>query len=223
MTKPRSKTLKAIIILAALLMLPLLPQIIGETTYLTSYVANLAFEGNWHEVVPGKFYRSAELDAQTLSERIQKYGIKTIIDLRYGKDKTDAQGQTEKDSAAALGVEYRHLPLLGSNARQKKQIEELIELYDAVPSPILVHCTSGTHRSGLASAVWLLTKEDSSPENATEQLSTRYGYFYAERKIKSLIQGHATIDAILWKYLEARKQSGISFRQWIKQVDEEKL
>ena len=225
--KPLSSYSKYLLAFLFLLFLAFIPQLIGETTYLTSYIANLIFSGNWHEVSPGKLYRSAELNSDELAKKIQQYDIKTVIDLRYGEDSGDITGKTEAQTAKENGAEYRHVPLRGSTAQQKQSLLQLVDSFDNSSSPILLHCTSGTHRSGLAAAVWLLTKEDTGDDKAVEraaqQLSSKYGFIFYERKIKSLLQGHQTIDAVLWHYLEERKKSGISFRDWLKNVDENSL
>ena len=223
-TKTRfDKKTKALLLLAALCLALLLPQLVGETTYLTSYVANLAFHGNWHEVVPGRFYRSAELSTEELVGHIRAQGIKTVIDLRFGEEKP-AQGKTlESEVSSASGAAYYHLPLVGSDAGQKQKISELLALYDKAQTPVLVHCTSGTHRSGVAAAIWLLTRENAGAAAAAEQLSHRYGFFYYERRLKSHLQGHQTIDAVIWKYFAAQKGGEPDFREWLAATDDQAL
>lgn len=212
---------KVLVVLLGLAALLILPQILTETTYFTSYLANLIFRGNLHEVVPGRFYRAGEVDSQKLAELIKEYGIKSVVDLRANEFEVDQYGVREKDAAQANGAKYYHVPFVGSDARQRGQVEELISLYDRVETPVMIHCSSGTHRTGVASAIWLLTRENASIEDALAQLSIRYGYFYYERRLKSLIQGHQTIDALIWRYADAERQSDVSFREWIKNTDDQ--
>ena len=47
-----------------------------------AYDGLLIFSGNFHEVVPGQFYRSAQLSGERLGAEIDRYGIKTVINLR---------------------------------------------------------------------------------------------------------------------------------------------
>lgn len=89
------------------------------------------------------------------------------------------------------------------------------KLDEAVP-PILVHCTSGTHRTGVVAAIWLIHKEGLLPEKAVGQLSSKFGFFYPERALKSLVQGQPTIDSIVWSYLHANEHQRIAFRDWIR-------
>jgi protein tyrosine phosphatase (PTP) superfamily phosphohydrolase (DUF442 family) len=214
------KAFKIIFLLIGIFVLCLLPQIFSETTSFTSYLANLVFRGNFDEVVPGRFYRTGEVDARKLAELIKKYKIKSVIDLRVNKDEVDQFGVHEREAAQANSAAYYHVPFVGSDARQRVQVEELVSLYDRVETPVILHCSSGTHRTGVASVIWLLTKENASIENAVSQLGVRYGYFYYERRLKSLIQGHQTIDALIWEYAKAQKSDGVSFRDWIKKADD---
>lgn len=192
-------------------------QLSGETTALTSSLANLIFHNNFHEVVPGKFYRSAEMDSVELKEVLEKYRIKTVIDLRLGMKKS---GEEERELVNLEGAKFFHVAMQGSRIPPISKIEELLKVYDNAETPILVHCSSGTHRSGVASSIWLLDKENSSAEEAMKQLSSKYGFFRWERDLKSFWQGQLTIDNLIWQYAKARKARKISFREWLASAEE---
>lgn len=208
------RTRVLVLVLCAILFVLYLPQLAGETTYLTSFAATLVNPGNFHVVVPGRFYRSGEMDSHDLREIIRAHGIKTVIDLRIDGDSKPEERETVKEADAV----YYHQPLIGSKANQQEEFRQLIELYDSVQTPVLVHCSTGTHRSGVASAIWLLTKENIDIEQAKNQLAWPYGYIHWERRLKSYFQGHQTIDAVVWEYEKAHKSLDISFRSWIKIV-----
>ncbi|MFN3444028.1 MAG: hypothetical protein ACK4Z3_16590, partial [Rhizobium rosettiformans] len=78
-----------------------------------AYVGLLILSGNFHEVLPGQFYRSAQLSGERLGAEIDRYGIKTVINLRGenpGKDWYD----DEIAATAAHGA--RHVDF-GMSAR----------------------------------------------------------------------------------------------------------
>lgn len=194
-------------------------QLFGETTFYTSTLTNLFYPEHVHEVVPGKVYRSSEMSSSALSQVVQEKGIRTVIDLRWGNE-----AATEEAAAAnASGATYYHRPLMGSRANQRSEIQHLITLFDEAETPVLIHCSSGAHRSGVAAAIWMLTKENSSIREAEQQLSPGYGYLHWERRLKSMIQGHSTIDGIIWEYKKTQKSLDISFRDWISLVRESVL
>lgn len=204
-----------------LVALPFVPQIAGETTYFTSFAANFIFKNNLHEIVPGRFYRSGQMNPKDLTETIQEHQIKTVIDLRLAVDDSDAeQGISEKEVVENAGGHYEHIPFSSARADQKEQIEKLLDAFDQAQTPVLVHCSSGTHRSGIASAIWLLEKEGQPVEVAENQISSRYGFFKFERDIKAFFQGKPTLDAVLSYYAKANTAERISFRDWIKSQDQ---
>ncbi len=204
----------------------LAPQMVGETTAVTSYLANTLFSNNLHEVVPHKFYRSAEMSRDELQQTVKRYGIKTVLDMRLDKDAPDSTGMTEAEAAKLAGSSYLHLPFSSARADQLPQLAKLLETYDAAALPILVHCSSGTHRSGVASALWLLEKEGKSLDDAMQQLTPRYGFFKFERDLKSYFQGAPTLDHIFAQYRADTDRAGtngvpsesgkqLSLKEWI--------
>lgn len=198
-----------------LTVLVVIPQLMTESTHVTSYLANLIFENNLHEVVPSRYYRSGQMTVDDLRTVIRTHGIKTVIDLRLGVEEPDRAGRLESDAAAAAGAAYYHLPLRSTRIPTREQIDELLALYDTVELPVLVHCSSGTHRTGVASALWMLTKEGGTLDESMHQLSVRYGFFRQERQLKSWFSGKPTIDNLIWRYADEAQRTGIDFRAWV--------
>jgi uncharacterized protein (TIGR01244 family) len=175
-------------------------QMVSETTYFTSYAANAIFRYNFHSVTPGRFYRSAQMPRDALAETIREHGIRTVIDLRLNEDAPDESGTTEAETARRAGAVYRHVPFSSSRVNQRASLLALLAAYRETPSPILVHCSSGTHRAGVASAIWLIEQAGWPPERAAEQLSMKYGFFQPERDLKAFLQGRPTLDRVIHEY-----------------------
>ncbi|HMO17204.1 MAG TPA: tyrosine-protein phosphatase [Oligoflexia bacterium] len=189
-------------------------QIVSDQTSFTSALAHMVSSDNFHEVRPGELYRSAKLSNKVLEEKLVLYGIKNVIDLRLGGDREEGES-SEKALVKKNGSRYIWLPLNGSNTRQKKAFKRLIKIAEEINGPVLVHCTSGTHRSGIVTALLLHLRYGISIEEASKQLSPKFGFFYQERRFKSLINDDNTIDKILWDFVEANKKTGISFKEWL--------
>ena len=202
----------------SILLMGLAPQLYGETTYFTTLVANYVFENNLHEVVQGRFYRSAEMGKDDLLRTIRANKIKTVIDLRLSEDAPDDSGRTEKTASEAEGAAYFHVPIASTLIAQYAQIEKLLRVYDTAETPILIHCTSGAHRSGVASAIWLLHKENATFDEANKQLSLKYGFLKLERDLRVLAQGKPSVDGILSEYGKASAENGVSFQTWLQTV-----
>ncbi len=207
---------KKILIIVLILSGIIFTQAYSETTVFTSFAANFLFKNNFHEVVPKRFYRSAEMSRTDLANTIKQYKIKTVIDLRLQDDYLDKETNlSEADVAQANNATYFHLPFSSKKAMQKDRLLALLDIYETAQTPILVHCASGTHRSGVASALWLMEKENSSPLEISTQLSLKYGFFKTERKLKELLQGKPTLDFVIFEFL---KENGHKeqYRDWLK-------
>ncbi len=190
------------------------PQLLTDSTAVTSYLSSILFEDNFHEVVADRFYRSARMSNQDLRETIHAKGIKTVINLSRGGDTSEGEEISERDIVEAENAKYLEIPLNGKRLPSRDRLLPLLSAYETAPLPILVHCSSGTHRSGLASAIWLLEQESASLAFAEKQLSPRYGFFYFERKLKSYFEGRATIDELLWQYQRAVHSRQARFSSW---------
>lgn len=183
----------------------------GEVTSLLSYPVNLIFNHNVHAVSAGRLYRAATLPEEKLRRFLKEKKIKSVIDLRRGEDRANP---SERRVVESMGVSYAKVPLNAGTVPGRERILLLLDLFNALPEPILLHCDSGTHRSGVAAALWLMEREGATLKTASEQLSVRYGYFRLERIIKSLMMGVPTIDTLLLDYGNYHAGPQISFRQW---------
>lgn len=204
---------KLVLFLIGFFLLGTFSQLATNSTWFTSSVAYISSR-NFREVVSGKLYRSGELSKSDLHNYISKYGIKTVIDLRRGGDKDQNNKFSEKNIVESLGATYEWVPLVGTNTHQIESLSKLIALSENTIGPVLIHCSSGTHRSGVAMAIWLMHAESINPTIAAEQLSAKYGFFYWERKLKSWFLGHQTLDGLIWNYLEDYQKYNIKFIDW---------
>ena len=190
-------------------------QLFTEDTTITSSLAQLIFSNNLHEVRKNELFRSAEMKPAEMAAVVKDRGIKTVLDVRANPNDLSPEYMGEDKAVAEVGATYRSFPMVGSRELPQKSVLELLDIVDKAEPPLLVHCTSGTHRSGLVAAIWLMERDGVSFEEAEKQLSARFGYFYLERKLKSTIQGHPTLDNLLWRYGEYKRKDDISFRTWV--------
>jgi protein tyrosine phosphatase (PTP) superfamily phosphohydrolase (DUF442 family) len=211
----RVNLVKITLIVSLIFTLGFTSQLITDDTYFTSSITYLTAANNFHTVKENKLYRSAELSETELRKKINQYGIKSVIDLRMGGENIKKKKYSESSVVKEMGANYYWIPLAGMHTRQKNGIKRYIELIKEIEGPVLIHCVSGSHRSGLASAIWLMTNENEDPEIASKQLSSKYGFFYTERKFKGMISNTTTIDNIMWNYLDVYKDTGLDFITWV--------
>jgi protein tyrosine/serine phosphatase len=128
---------------------------------------------NFHEVEPHSLYRSAQLSAQTLQEKITSLGLKTIINLR-GANPTESWFVAETQVAQKNNVEMVNISLSANSIPSKDQLVTLLEAYDKAPRPILVHCEGGADRTGMATAIYEYDKNNGNLHEADDMLSIFY-------------------------------------------------
>lgn len=165
-------------------------------------VLRLAYQ-NRHQVADG-LWRSAQPSPVDI-RAAKRLGIATIISLRgpnFG-----GGDPLERDACAREGLAYHRVILHSRMAPHVAPLQTLIELYRAVPRPILIHCKSGADRAGLAAAVWQLAIAGQSAAVASRELALRYGHI---RKAKTGI-----LDAFVALYAEDGEAKGLSFESWL--------
>lgn len=185
----------------------------GADTF--AYLESALIDSNLHEIDPGQFYRAGQMSNPELIDTVKRLGIKSVIDLRFGDDEPPPNVPTEEETTKALGGAYYHLRSKSSELPQLEEVQKLIDVYDTAERPLLVHCSSGTHRSGFASAVWVLTQDQDAREKALDQFSPRFGFFKSERRIKQMMAGKDTPEKIIYNYVKDAA-ADMPFREWIK-------
>ena len=131
--------------------------------------------GNFHEVVPGRLYRSGQPTTKDLETYIIQYSIKTIINLR-GRNPEAQWWVEEKKVADARGVELYNLAMDAHVLTPKEKLIQLFEIFDKAREPILIHCRAGSDRTGEAVALWLMDKAKKNNKEALAALIAWYGH-----------------------------------------------
>ncbi|MDO1582288.1 dual specificity protein phosphatase family protein [Rhizobium oryzicola] len=139
------------------------------------YLGWLQISGNFHEVIPGQFYRSAQLSPQQLAAYIDRYKIKTVINLRGGSPGAkwyDDEVATVK-ARDALHVDFA---MSANRKLTKEESLQLVALLKNAQGPVLIHCRAGADRTGLASVMYLQQVAGVDEAKAEWQLSPLYGH-----------------------------------------------
>jgi protein tyrosine/serine phosphatase len=139
------------------------------------YLGALQLGGNFHTVVPGELYRSAQPTAALIAEYQENYSIKTIINLR-GDNTGSAWYDAEVAEAKKLGIAHVDFRMSARRMMTMEQFSQIIDVFQKAEKPILVHCQSGSDRSGLVSALYVAAIAKLGEEAAESQISFRYGH-----------------------------------------------
>lgn len=140
-----------------------------------AYALMLVATSNFHEVVAGELYRSAQPTPQRLTAYHDQFGIRTVLNLR-GAHPGQAWYDEEAKTAKQLGVELIDFPLSAKRELNMAEVRALTRIMEDAPKPLLVHCLSGADRTGIASAIYLATVSKASEETAEWQLTPVFGH-----------------------------------------------
>ena len=163
---------------------------------------------NMHKVSQGLF-RSGQPSPRQLKNIKKKYGIKTIINLR-GENGLAAY-RLEKKACADLGLNLINFRIYSRNPPQITEINGLIEVYKTIEYPALIHCKSGSDRTGIAAALYRILILNETVKEASEELHWSYGH------IKTSHTG--VLDYFLECYVTHSEKQKIAFLDWVNEYD----
>lgn len=118
------------------------------------------FNYRFTEVSKNKVYRSGTIPTDKIDDYIEKYGIKTVIDLRNGhivhplNPAFHALIEDEKSAVELVeGVNYVNIP--SDQIPSEENIDDFYKTLDNKDAyPVLIHCHHGTGRAVLYSALY---------------------------------------------------------------------
>jgi hypothetical protein len=142
-------------------------------------------------VTDGRLYRSGQMTAQGFRQAIDKYHIRTVLNLQSSDDDKSGRndwsdpmipagvfgGPWQKESHVVTAAGARYLQIdcntldrTGPNG-YPHVLDEVYRVFDDESCyPILIHCKAGLHRTGLVVAAYRMEYEGRTREQALEEL-----------------------------------------------------
>jgi protein tyrosine/serine phosphatase len=153
--------------------------------------------GNFHEVEAGRYYRSAQLAPADLDRAIRRYGIRSVLNLR-GKKAGRPWYDKEVAASRANGAVHLDYAIVAEDPVTITQMTEILAILRDAPKPVLVHCQAGSDRTGLVTALYLLSRGKDAATAAQALSSWHYGHFpYLGNKTKAMDDSfHAFVSAM---------------------------
>jgi len=195
----KSKTVLKRIAMAALVLL------------LMFFLLYMLLRNNIHTIMPGAIYRSAQLSPARLKRLIRQDHIRTVINLR-GSNPRFAWYRDELSVSRSMGVQHYDIRFSSTHLPSSKQLQRLVELFQTIPKPILLHCQGGADRTGFASAIWLLMQGRSLLE-AKQAFSILYFVHRPDSIGKQVVPIYAH-----WLKQHHHKTSATYFMEWAASV-----
>lgn len=138
------------------------------------HLAALQIGGNFHPVIDGIAYRSAQPSGDDLARWTAQAGLRSVINLR-GSHPGTGWYDAEIGQSAQLGLAHYDFGMSAGQTLTQARAAQLVALLQAAPKPVLIHCKSGADRTGLAAAL-LVAALDGDERAAEAQISFRYGH-----------------------------------------------
>ena len=147
------------------------------------YRAVYAHGKRLREVSPERVYRSGQMTAPGFAEAVDRYHIRTVINLQDDYPDPDIDRRwlgggtvTESELCRQLGVRFVFIapdliPRRQVPAHRPEGIERFLAVMDDPASyPVLIHCRAGLHRTGVMVAVYRMEYEQWSRREALKEM-----------------------------------------------------
>jgi hypothetical protein len=168
------------------------------------------FQGNFDAVDPGRVYRSAQPDGG-LEEAIRTRRLATILNLRGGSD-ADPWYAREVELSRRFGVDFYDFPMSAIRRPTREELLALLDLFSRCRYPLLIHCKSGADRTGLGSALYLMSVRGVGPRQARGAFSIRYGHI----PLGGTQRLHEPLDEYeRWLAVQGLDHTPARFRAWV--------
>jgi protein tyrosine/serine phosphatase len=118
--------------------------------------------------------------------RLAALGVKTVINLRDDDERARAEGEEAK----AAGLRYFNVPFGRLGRPEDAEVEHVLALIDAPENGVVfVHCAKGQDRTGTVVAVYRITRDGWTSEQAKRE-ANRYGMKFWQRGMKDYISDY---------------------------------
>lgn len=140
------------------------------------------------------FYRGAQPKDQDYAD-LAAMGVKTIIDLQRD-NKTDEQAMVE-----AQGMKFFRIGMSDRERPSAEQAELFLKIVnDPANQPIFVHCAGGRHRTGAMTALYRMTHDGWSADQAFLEMK-HYDFEYG--------MGHGPLKAYVYDFYSKIEDKGV--------------
>lgn len=131
------------------------------------------------------YYRGGQPDDAGFAE-LKRLGIKAVIDLQEDGDRR------EPAWVRRAGMQYFNIPLSSRRPATEAQTEYFLRLVnDPQNQPVYVHCAGGRHRTGEMTALFRITHDGWTADQAYQEMK-RYDFYSAF--------GHGSLKEYVYQY-----------------------
>jgi protein tyrosine/serine phosphatase len=131
------------------------------------------------------YYRGAEPADHDYAD-LAALGIKTVIDLQ--QDGSLAEGRLVQ----AAGMKFQRIPLTTRVAPTSEELASFLQLVnDPANQPVFVHCAGGRHRTGVMTAVYRMSVDGWTAEQAFKEMKNyKFGADFLHPEFKTFVYSY---------------------------------
>jgi len=146
---------------------------------------------NFGQVNQG-YYRGAQPEGRDYAE-LSALGIKTVINLTSDDAQTNERSMVERAE-----MMYFEIPMTTHEPPTAAQLAQFLEIVnDPANQPVYVHCVGGRHRTGVMTAVYRMTADSWTPDQAFKEMKQyKFGADFLHPEFKQFIYGYRAEPAL---------------------------
>ena len=134
------------------------------------------------------YYRGAQPLGNDFQD-LATLGVKTIIDLTSDDGAVNEQAMTE-----AAGMRFVKIPMTTREEPTTAELEKFLSIVnDPAAQPVYVHCVGGRHRTGVMTAIYRITSDGWTGEQAFKEMKQyKYGADFLHPEFKKFVLAYKT-------------------------------
>jgi protein tyrosine/serine phosphatase len=138
--------------------------------------------------ISDSFYRGAQPKGQDYSD-LASLGIKTIVNLT-----SDDVDVNEKAMVEKAGMKYIQIPMTTHEPPTPAKISQFLGIVkNSESTPIYLHCVGGKHRTGVMTALYRMTDEGWTADQAFKEMKQyKFGADFLHKEFKNFVYTYYT-------------------------------
>jgi protein tyrosine/serine phosphatase len=129
------------------------------------------------------YYRGGQPKGQDYAD-LARLGVRTVVNLTSHDAEKNEKGMVEN-----AGMKYVQIPMTTHESPSGSKLKRFLEVVnDPGNQPVFVHCVGGKHRTGVMTAVYRMTQEGWSADQAYKEMKDyNFGPSFFHPEFKSFV------------------------------------
>ena len=136
--------------------------------------------------INANYYRGAQPSGRDYAD-LAALGVKTLIDLT-----SDDAEANERAMVETAGMKYFQIPMTTHESPTPAKLDQFLRIVnDPASQPVYVHCVGGRHRTGVMTAVYRMTQDGWTADQAFKEMKQyKFGADFLHSEFKEFVYGY---------------------------------